>query len=276
VITVAVHDSGGAGGFHGSPDQLYLEFARAGQAPLRIALDGAWRAAAVGAPKSRHPRPRTLSPSTPAALYNGLIAPLAPFRFSGAIWYQGESNRYDPALYRETFSAAFRDQVSPELWREWMQWQRERLGACRFDRMLDVHGPHHGDWLSRCDKGFRRFSMRMSNAGGPQFDALNGHEIHPPQAALAALEKVLAADDRDRSCRRVASQIDCDAFYREMDRAAVDGPCQLGAVVDGHPSWVASELTCAARQLTLWTRAKDESLTAFSLRERHGPTRCDP
>jgi sialate O-acetylesterase len=31
-------------------------------------------------------------PSTPAVLYNGMIAPAAPLAISGVIWYQGESN----------------------------------------------------------------------------------------------------------------------------------------------------------------------------------------
>jgi sialate O-acetylesterase len=43
--------------------------------------------------------------NTPTALYNGMIAPLIPFRIAGAIWYQGESNRYDPILYRDLFPA---------------------------------------------------------------------------------------------------------------------------------------------------------------------------
>lgn len=125
VIAVAVHDSGGAGGFHGGPEELYVEFAREAEAPVRINLAGAWRATATEAPKTAYPRPRSLSPSTPSALYNGLIAPLAPFRFSGAIWYQGESNRYDPALYRETFPALIDDWrahfESPELPFFWAQ-----------------------------------------------------------------------------------------------------------------------------------------------------------
>jgi sialate O-acetylesterase len=32
------------------------------------------------------------SPHRPAALYNGMIAPIVPFAMRGAIWYQGESN----------------------------------------------------------------------------------------------------------------------------------------------------------------------------------------
>lgn len=47
----------------------------------------------------------TIHQNTPTALYNGMIAPLIPFRIAGAIWYQGESNRYDPILYRDLFPA---------------------------------------------------------------------------------------------------------------------------------------------------------------------------
>jgi sialate O-acetylesterase len=53
-------------------------------------------------PKAPRPPedPRT-SPHRPANLYNGMIAPLAPYAIRGAIWYQGESNasRYEPILY---------------------------------------------------------------------------------------------------------------------------------------------------------------------------------
>jgi sialate O-acetylesterase len=38
-------------------------------------------------------------PSTPAVLYNGMIAPVAPLAISGVIWYQGESNADRAAQY---------------------------------------------------------------------------------------------------------------------------------------------------------------------------------
>jgi len=41
------------------------------------------------------------SPSQPAALYNGMIAPLIPYAIRGAIWYQGEANASNPLGYRE-------------------------------------------------------------------------------------------------------------------------------------------------------------------------------
>jgi sialate O-acetylesterase len=42
---------------------------------------------------------------TPLALYNGMIAPLAPYSIRGAIWYQGESNNGEGLLYHEKMKA---------------------------------------------------------------------------------------------------------------------------------------------------------------------------
>jgi sialate O-acetylesterase len=51
-----------------------------------------------------------------SALYNGMIAPLVPFRIKGAIWYQGESNVPRAREYRDLLSLMIRD------WRsEWGQ-----------------------------------------------------------------------------------------------------------------------------------------------------------
>ncbi len=47
--------------------------------------------------------PLDLSGYSPTVLYNGMIAPLAPYAIRGAIWYQGEANTGDPALYRTLF-----------------------------------------------------------------------------------------------------------------------------------------------------------------------------
>lgn len=38
---------------------------------------------------------------TPTVLYNGMVAPIAGFGISGVIWYQGESNRLEPARYTD-------------------------------------------------------------------------------------------------------------------------------------------------------------------------------
>lgn len=38
-------------------------------------------------------------PSTRGIVYNQMIHPILPFTFKGSIWYQGESNRHQPASY---------------------------------------------------------------------------------------------------------------------------------------------------------------------------------
>jgi len=45
----------------------------------------------------------------PVGLYNGMIAPLAPYALRGAIWYQGESNAPRAYEYRSIFPAMIQD-----------------------------------------------------------------------------------------------------------------------------------------------------------------------
>lgn len=70
----------------------------------------AWKAAAEKAKdpaerqaqarrKPRPPQDPRLSQGSPGRLYNGMIAPLAPYAIRGAIWYQGEANAGNAPLY---------------------------------------------------------------------------------------------------------------------------------------------------------------------------------
>ncbi len=43
-----------------------------------------------------------------AGLWNGMIAPLTPYRIKGVIWYQGESNADAPYQYRDVFAQLIR------------------------------------------------------------------------------------------------------------------------------------------------------------------------
>lgn len=45
----------------------------------------------------------------PTALYNGMIAPIVPYAMKGVIWYQGETNRFDPKQYQTLFPALITD-----------------------------------------------------------------------------------------------------------------------------------------------------------------------
>ena len=46
---------------------------------------------------------------TPTVLYNGMLHPILGYGIRGAIWYQGESNRDEPALYVKMFDAMVRE-----------------------------------------------------------------------------------------------------------------------------------------------------------------------
>jgi sialate O-acetylesterase len=69
-------------------------------------------AKAAGKPEIRKPQepngPNTLH-RRPAGLYNGMIAPLAPYALRGAIWYQGESNTGNPEPYRRLMATMIAD-----------------------------------------------------------------------------------------------------------------------------------------------------------------------
>ena len=45
------------------------------------------------------------NPQTASGLYNGMIHPLVPFAFRGAIWYQGEANVWEGSLYTDKMKA---------------------------------------------------------------------------------------------------------------------------------------------------------------------------
>ncbi len=56
---------------------------------------------------------------TPSALFTGMVEPLIPFAFSGVIWYQGESNGYNPKVAKEY------ETLFPALISDWRaQWGR--------------------------------------------------------------------------------------------------------------------------------------------------------
>jgi sialate O-acetylesterase len=70
-------------------------------------------AAAAKAAGRNAPRPPAMAGNPkgrgPSCLYNGMIAPLQPYAIRGVIWYQGESNRANPAQYADLFPTLIKD-----------------------------------------------------------------------------------------------------------------------------------------------------------------------
>lgn len=76
-----------------------------------------WQEAVKAAVAAKQPPPPTptytgrdpLHPNRPGNLFNGKIAPIIPFPFRGAIWYQGESNAGNGPLYATQLPLMIRD-----------------------------------------------------------------------------------------------------------------------------------------------------------------------
>ena len=127
-IAVRVLDTGGMGGIYGKPAKMKLFLKGTKQ---KVSLAGEWRFLPIAEYDKRkfylfdpgkqdfYDRPhvaREVAPSTPANLYNAMIAPLIPYRIKGVIWYQGESNTTEPQLYKKLFPLMIKN------WREeWHQ-----------------------------------------------------------------------------------------------------------------------------------------------------------
>jgi sialate O-acetylesterase len=114
VIAVRVFDSAGEGGF-GGDGKMTLELPGS-SAPALIPLSGSWdyKIELELEPKkpdwgSRPEAPGPNNQNSPGVLYNGMIAPLTPFRIRGAIWYQGEANAGRAYQYRTLFPTMIRD-----------------------------------------------------------------------------------------------------------------------------------------------------------------------
>jgi len=106
ILAIRVANTSGAGGINGKSEMLRIR-------PKKIKttwqpLAGTWSVRKGESFSMVEPAPECVDcgePNLPTVLYNGMIAPVIPFGIKGAIWYQGESNRYDGELYKKIFPA---------------------------------------------------------------------------------------------------------------------------------------------------------------------------
>ena len=109
VLAIQVIDYGAGGGFVGPVDDIreHLRLELPGDESASLSLAGPWKyhlsQSDDGVPRPPRGPSRAEHPSrgwqSPTALFNGMIAPLAPYALRGAIWYQGESNAGQPEEY---------------------------------------------------------------------------------------------------------------------------------------------------------------------------------
>jgi sialate O-acetylesterase len=193
-IAVRVLDTGGTGGVNGAREQMLLRSDDAALEPLSLA--GEWRYR-VGARMSELPpmgqSTIEIGANTPSVLFNGMLAPLKPLQFRGAIWYQGESNVGEASAYRRLFPALIED------WREFFQCGDFPLYFVQIAPFeYRAHSPHAAAELREA----QRLALRVPNIGmAVTMDIGLPRDIHPGakqqvgrRLALWALEKTYARD----------------------------------------------------------------------------------
>jgi sialate O-acetylesterase len=116
VIAVRVFDHCGQGGFAGPSAEMSLCKAEGPSKVLPAA--GTWKYAveleiplvSMNVFQTFPPPPKVLAAQhAPAALYQGMIAPIVPYQLAGFLFYQGENNVDDYAKYRQRLVALIRD-----------------------------------------------------------------------------------------------------------------------------------------------------------------------
>jgi sialate O-acetylesterase len=186
-------------------------------------------------PAPRQPQRQTAAynQNSPSALYNGMIAPLLPFKIKGALWYQGESNSGRAAEYYTLFPTMIRD------WRK--RWGYEfpffvvQLAPFRAD------GSDKVSYAELRDAQFQA-SKKLKNVGYATLsDIGNETDIHPQAKEPVGKRLALAA-------RAIA--------YGE--KIEWSGPVYKGMRIDGNKAvltfdHVGKGLACTGEKLTGFT-----------------------
>ena len=153
---------------------------------VRLASEKREDAAAIaaGKPVQSHPWHPDQASWTPAALYNGMVAPFTPMTLKGFLWYQGETNSaHDRApVYDTLFSSLIAD------WRAHFQ---QGMLPFLYVQISSFNSPGE-DWgLVREQQ--RRVLATANTAMAVTLDVGTPANVHPPDKQTVAARLALAA-----------------------------------------------------------------------------------
>jgi len=169
--------------------------------------------AAKEAGKPAPPQPRAPQGNTavgsPAALYNGMIAPLTPYTIRGAIWYQGESNAGNARLYRKLF---------PTMILSWRRaWNAEfpflfvQLASYNAKKIPLTGQPEESQWAELREA--QTMTLELPRTGmAVAIDVGEPNDIHPK--------------NKQEVGRRLSLIAEASVYYREQEYS---GPLFAGA-----------------------------------------------
>ena len=161
-----------------------------------------------GAPTLTTQRRLNQPQQQPSRLYNGKIAPVAPYALKGVVWYQGESNVSTNGipLYRGQLHA-LRDGLA----------KRFENSGLRF--YLAQLAPWGNALVPQMQEEQAKFAAEEPNAGLAVIcDSGNLHDIHPNDKQVVALRLALLALKRDYGFDIVADSPTLKAWRIENGR----------------------------------------------------------
>lgn len=172
--------------------------------------------------------------------------------------------------FNAVFTREFREQVTHADFHEWMSWQRRTLGGCQFGGFVEVRSPNDASWISKCDKGIRRFQMPLADTDAGRFDSVASVAIESPGASVMhTVRQALAGG----ACE--PDDPTCSTITQALSARGIAAPCSLASIIDGNGVDVAGlELRCGGRELRLWMKLSEGVLKSAIINDVHAATRC--
>jgi sialate O-acetylesterase len=191
--------------------------------------------------KPQPPQDPATSPGSPAKLYNGMIAPLAPYAIRGATWYQGESNAGSPiyGIQLKTMIANWRD--------DWKQSDFPFLSV-QLPNFLGVQtqpSEFVGGWPLEREQFLQTLDTVKNTGMAVTIDIGEANDIHPhnkqdvgkrlAQWALAKTygKNIVASGPLYKSSRQEAGKIVVEFNYVDGGLASRDGGKLIGFAIAG-------------------------------------------
>lgn len=182
VIAIRVLDTQGGGGIFGNPSKL--KFYVKGDEKSAVKIDTQWKYMPVAEYFNgkfylydiqkqdffqKPLLPIDLGEQTPTCLYNAMVAPIAGYKISGAIWYQGEANVGRAEEYSRSFPLMIKS------WRE--KWSQ---GDFPF-YFVQIAPWNYGEGQSQEIREAQRLTLeKVKNSGMVvTMDIGNNENIHP-------------------------------------------------------------------------------------------------
>ncbi len=144
--------------------------------------------------------------SSPASLYNGMVAPIIPYKIKGVIWYQGEANRKRAWQYRKLFP------VLIENWRS--DWDQGTFPFYFVQLAPYKYGDENEYFLPELREA-QLYTMRtVVNTGmAITMDIGDMNDIHPTEKQRVADRLALWAVAKDYGR---GSMVHCGPLYNSM------------------------------------------------------------